>query len=503
MDEGKSKSESAKVVGVALGVACGVPLGQLWVAVLGSSQLGSHRVSHKMVCTRLKKDEESDDIGQGVGATSLRPAPSQAPTPVRESDPAVPTPLNQPFDPASWCTKMDTETECKESSGPRAMKKSTVLGVTVSGESIASQAGCGECYSSNMSQVPSIATSSTIFETIFRTALEAHKERTNKDIASHPLAVQLQSCDSPNAILAILRAQVQAFDQSQSANEKLTRWLEPTVNVLYAFSGILGGGVGLTFPPAKAIFAGIGVLLQAVKDVRASQSALIDLFGCMEYFFKRLEKYIGVRPTTAMTDIIVNIMIDLLLILGMVTKEVKQGRTSGPVPKYLKKLVGRKDIEDALQRLDRLTQEEARMAAVEALTITRGIDDKVDSVDERIRSVNKKVEGIDDRVRSVDNKVGSVTQDVKESGVAIQQVINQVSNLNSNELRKDLRKWIAPPDPSVNYNTASDAHHEGTVAWCTKGSTFADWKASGSLLWVHGKRTYLVTICVLIPTNDS
>ncbi|KAH9037510.1 hypothetical protein EDB85DRAFT_609184 [Lactarius pseudohatsudake] len=334
-----------------------------------------------------------------------------------------------------------------------------------------------------MSQVPSIATSPTDFETIFGTALEAYKERTNKDIASHPLAVQLQSCDSPNAILAILRAQVQAFDRSQSADEKLTKWLDPTVNVLYAFSGILGEGVGLTFPPAKAIFAGIGVLLQAVKDVRASQSALVDLFSCMECFFKRLEKYIGVRPTAAMTGIIVNIMVDILSILGMVTKEVRRGRTK----KYLMKLVGRKDIEDALQRLDRLTQEEARMAAAEALMITRGIDDKMDGVDERIQSVNMKVEGIDDRVRNVDNKVGSVTQGVKESGVAIQQVINQVSNLNRNELRKDLRKWIAPPDPSVNYNTASDAHHEGTAAWCTTGSSFADWKASGSLLWVHGK----------------
>ncbi|KAH8977712.1 hypothetical protein EDB92DRAFT_2075454, partial [Lactarius akahatsu] len=50
-----------------------------------------------------------------------------------------------------------------------------------------------------------------------------------------------------------------------------------------------------------------------------------------------------------------------------------------------------------------------------------------------------------------------------------------------------LRKWIAPPDPSVNYNTASDAHHESTAAWCTKGITLADWKTSGSLIWIHGK----------------
>ncbi|KAH9178009.1 hypothetical protein EDB89DRAFT_1844211, partial [Lactarius sanguifluus] len=334
-----------------------------------------------------------------------------------------------------------------------------------------------------MSQVPPTATSSTDFETIFGAALQAYNKQTKKDLASHPLATQLQSCDSPGAILSILRTQVQAFDRSQSTDEKLTKWLDPTVNVLYAFSTVLGEGVGLTFPPAKAIFAGIGVLLQAAKDVRASQNALVDLFGRMEYFFKRLEKYIEVRPTAAMTDIIVNIMAEVLSILGMVTKEVRQGRTK----KYLKKLVGRNDVEDALQRLDRLTQEEARMAAVEALTITRGIDDKVDGVDERVQRVDTKVEGIDDRVRSVDNKVGSVTQGVKENGVAIQQVVDQVSSLNQNELRKDLRKWIAPPDPSVNYNTASDAHHEGTAAWCTEGNTLADWKTSGSLLWIHGK----------------
>ena len=91
--------------------------------------------------------------------------------------------------------------------------------------------------------------------------------------------------------------------------------------------------------------------------------------------------------------------------------------------------------------------------------------------------------------------------------MAIQQVFNQVNNLNrkpsskfvtvdlkasnsltGNELRKDLRKWIAPPDPSVNFNTATDAHHEGTAAWCTKGDTVLTWKASGCLLWIHGKR---------------
>jgi hypothetical protein len=73
----------------------------------------------------------------------------------------------------------------------------------------------------------------------------------------------------------------------------------------------------------------------------------------------------------------------------------------------------------------------------------------------------------------------------------------QLISHTGNELCKDLRKWIAPPDPSVNYNAASGAHHEGTAAWCTEGNTLANWKTSGSLLWIHGKRTYPIPVLVL------
>ena len=96
-----------------------------------------------------------------------------------------------------------------------------------------------------MSQVLSSSTSSITFETIFAAALKTYNKQTKKDIVSHPLATQIQSCDSSSAILAVLRTQVQIFDQSQSADEKLTKWLDPTVNVLFAFSTTLGNGVGV------------------------------------------------------------------------------------------------------------------------------------------------------------------------------------------------------------------------------------------------------------------
>ena len=63
-------------------------------------------------------------------------------------------------------------------------------------------------------------------------------------------------------------------------------------------------------------------------DVRASQETLIDIFERLENFFERLEIYTKVSPTPEMMDMIVKIMVEVLSVLAIATKEMKQGRTS-------------------------------------------------------------------------------------------------------------------------------------------------------------------------------
>jgi hypothetical protein len=65
------------------------------------------------------------------------------------------------------------------------------------------------------------------------------------DLRAHPLAAELQDCNSPNRILAVLHQLVQGLDQSQSGNDRWTKWLDPTVNVLYMLSETLGEGISL------------------------------------------------------------------------------------------------------------------------------------------------------------------------------------------------------------------------------------------------------------------
>ena len=67
---------------------------------------------------------------------------------------------------------------------------------------------------------------------------------------------------------------------------------------------------------------------QAVKDVSASYDALIDLFASFENFLGRLSIYTGVPPTSALTNVLVKIIAELLSTLALATKQVKQGRFS-------------------------------------------------------------------------------------------------------------------------------------------------------------------------------
>ena len=86
--------------------------------------------------------------------------------------------------------------------------------------------------------------SSSNIESIFNAALKSYKKKTKKDLKNHDLFKQLESCDSPAAILAVFQAA--QFDDSQMArDERLKKWLVPTINVLCAFSETLGEGISL------------------------------------------------------------------------------------------------------------------------------------------------------------------------------------------------------------------------------------------------------------------
>jgi hypothetical protein len=63
--------------------------------------------------------------------------------------------------------------------------------------------------------------------------------------------------------------------------------------------------------------------------------------------------------------------------------------------------------------------------------------------------------------------------------------------LSGNQIKQLLRAWLSPADPSTNHNISRKTQYKGTALWFFQGNIFVEWKSTGSLLWVHGKRTFL------------
>jgi hypothetical protein len=59
--------------------------------------------------------------------------------------------------------------------------------------------------------------------------------------------------------------------------------------------------------------------------------------------------------------------------------------------------------------------------------------------------------------------------------------------MESSDKTRAIIKWLKAADPSVNYNTAIQAHHPGTGAWFLGSTQFQRWKERpSSFLWLHG-----------------
>ena len=125
--------------------------------------------------------------------------------------------------------------------------------------------------------------------------------------------------------------------------------------------------------------------------------------------------------------------------------------TEGCLEKYGRKLIGKTDMEDALKKLDQLTQEEAWMTIAENLRAIKQV--------ERSSSPN-----------------------LVAFGYGILCIISE------RQLRDSIHKWLSPPDPSTNHNIACGTHHKKTATWFFEGNIYQEWKSKGSLLWIYGKR---------------
>ena len=146
-----------------------------------------------------------------------------------------------------------------------------------------------------------------------------------------------------------------------------------------------------------------------------------------------------------------------------------------------------------------------------------GVSDQVLDVGVRVQDVGDHIQGVSNQIQGLDDKVTAVMdgaqyvfyllswncltnthlgeKDARRSWSLNRIHVGHAGSiiLTGNQSRQNLRRWLLPPDPSMNHNIACNAHHKGTATWFFEGRTYKEWKSTGSdsLLWIHGKRTSL------------
>jgi uncharacterized protein YoxC len=111
-------------------------------------------------------------------------------------------------------------------------------------------------------------------------------------------------------------------------------------------------------------------------------------------------------------------------------------------------LTGNSEIDDSLEKLDKLTLEEVRVASVELLKMAHSIDGKVTDVDDTVKGiegkvqdvhgdvqyvrsdmqdVGNKVQGVDDRVQGIGNDVKDISSEVRGVGDKLDRVNRPLS----------------------------------------------------------------------------
>jgi hypothetical protein len=211
----------------------------------------------------------------------------------------------------------------------------------------------------------STATSSN-FQSIFDAALADYAKQTGIDLATHPFAQTLQTCNSVDAILALLQEKASQFQEYRDGNRKLINSLKPVVGVLHTVASILGEAailVSLANQPVLSNRVFITLFLgsiptyhgnprwtrcpscraysphfwsyrcniravQASIGISASYDALVELFERIGNFLSRFKIYNEIPLSVSMSGLISKIMAEVLSVLSLATKQIKEGRLS-------------------------------------------------------------------------------------------------------------------------------------------------------------------------------
>ncbi|KIK60096.1 hypothetical protein GYMLUDRAFT_612140 [Collybiopsis luxurians FD-317 M1] len=290
------------------------------------------------------------------------------------------------------------------------------------------------------------------FESLWAKALVSYKEQTGRSLYQDQVA-QFPDDPSVDNIVSILETQSKGLEAFREKGRNIRNVLKPVVNLVTLFNDTgAEAAAAASVPGGKAIFVAFGALLAAAKGVTEVYDALEEISEKLQDALDRIKWHLDTNSklSSRMKEIYTQMLVEVLHVFVFLIKYPKSlaKRTQNIIWRRSKdfgnSLLGEKEVQEALQRLDKLTNRESLM---------------------KIAEIHNKVYDIGTKVDNIETKIVVMQMDEQS------------------------KKWLSPPDVYQHHYTIYKEQHKGTGAWLFKpNSKFSQWKqGKSSFLWIYGK----------------
>ncbi|KAJ6526139.1 hypothetical protein DFH09DRAFT_1371749 [Mycena vulgaris] len=209
------------------------------------------------------------------------------------------------------------------------------------------------------------------FASLWVDAFDVYEHRTGIDLRDEnsDIALGLHNCDSEDSVLDALHKTAIAFGGYRVGSPKWHKFrqkLKPVITAVTVFIDAAAEcATSKSVPGGKSVFVAIGVLLKATQGVSEKLDALVDLLESLGLFLRQLKIRTDVPFGNESKIVVVEILVEVLKALALATQRMKKNR----IQQFVREIFRGDDMRAVLDRLNKLTTIESRMAVAEMLML--------------------------------------------------------------------------------------------------------------------------------------
>ncbi|KAI5885327.1 uncharacterized protein SCHCODRAFT_02644444 [Schizophyllum commune H4-8] len=309
------------------------------------------------------------------------------------------------------------------------------------------------------------------------------------------VALSSSSLDSVSAILELVEHRKADFLAFREDGRRMRDKVKPVAKVVQSLCPILGEAFTMPFSPVKAIFAAIGVAVEASTRVKEDYDSIVDAFDTMEVHL-RIITPMPIDHHAALREPSVKLLEQMLVILGLVMRLRRDGR----LKRWLQHIRQSDEVASALADLGRLAMNHHEAVAAVTLSVAQQtltiLSDSIhwnaqNMVPIFLRRIALQTQEIYNEMRSY---ASTCQQQLVANRELLEEFRKRLVDVGEETRIKnrahDIDKifdWLAYPDSSGVMNALLGARVSGTGSWVLDSRSFASFMSGDKhAIWLHG-----------------